>query len=268
MNMKILYVIVLYKCPLIQSKSYLSLLKNREWDTLYIYDNSPSCQDIELENVIYVHDANNRGLSYAYNQAARYAEENHFKWMLILDQDTSFADDALSKYIRAIKEYPSVLLFAPKHKISNGKFLSPTPYHHKTSKLQNSVPTGIVHLLPYAPINSGMLINVGLFWKAGGYDEAVWLDFSDIRFIEKIRKFIDVFYVIDTVCVQDFSVEEIDVPKLKNRFRIFCQCAKACKREHFFDHIDFLYVTAKRCLSLVVRNKNLSFISIYLKTYF
>lgn len=265
--MKILCVIVLYKCKLEDSKSYLSLLQNKN-ETIFVYDNSPLSQKVHTDNIVYIHDSQNRGLGKAYNMAAKYAKDNHFKWMLILDQDTSFTDDALPKYVKAIEENPSILLFVPKHKISNGKFLSPTPYHHKTSKLQDNVPTGIVKLLPYAPINSGMLINIDLFWKAGGYDEAVWLDFSDIRFIEKVRKLIDVFYVVDTVCIQDFSVDETDMARLKNRFRIFCQCAKACKRERFGDYVDYLYVTAKRCLSLVVKNKNLSFISIYFKTYF
>lgn len=265
--MKILCVIVLYKCKLENSKSYRSLLQDKDI-TIFAYDNSPTPQDVNIKNVIYVHDSRNSGLGVAYNKAAQYAKCEHIEWLLLLDQDTFFPYNALLKYIKAIEENPSILLFAPKHKISNGKFLSPTPYYHKTSKLQDNVPTGIVKLLPYAPINSGMLINVDLFWKAGGYDEAVWLDFSDIRFIEKVRTLIDAFYVIDTVCIQDFSVDETDVTKLKNRFRIFCQCAKACKRERFWDNVDYLYVTAKRCLSLVVKNKNLSFISIYLKTYF
>lgn len=264
----ILIVIVLYKCKLNESKTYNSLIGGRTDVNIFIYDNSPYSQEIHQSNVIYQHDPNNRGLSYAYNTAAKYAQNHKCKWILILDQDTTFENDALSKYIEAITKYPSISLFAPIHKISNGKYISPTKYFHRTSKPSDSVPKGIIPLLPYAPINSGMLIRLETFWQAGGYENSVWLDFSDIQFIEKIRKVIDSFYVIDTTCIQDFSVLNSDIEKQKRRFQIFCQCARACKHESIKDHIDYLYVTVKRCISLVIKNKSLSFISIYLNNYF
>lgn len=264
----ILFVIVFYKCTLNESRTYNSLIRGRTDISIFIYDNSPYSQNINQPNIIYQHDPNNRGISFAYNMAANYAQEHQYKWILILDQDTTFENNALSKYLEAITKYPSISLFAPTHKISNGKFISPTKYFHRTSKPANSVPQGIVPLLPYAPINSGMLIKLDAFWQAGGYEDSVWLDFSDIQFIEKIRKVIDYFYVIDTTCIQDFSVLNSDIESQKHRFSIFCQCAKACKRKSIKDHIDYLYVTAKRCISLVIKNKNLSFISIYLNNYF
>lgn len=264
----ILFVLVLYNCKLEDSKSYQTLLKGDKNLSIFVYDNSPQSQRITLPNVIYVNNPSNPGLGIAYNTAAKYAKQNEFEWILILDQDTTFENDALSKYIEAIIKYPSISLFAPIHKISNGKYISPTKYFHRTSKPADSVPKGIVPLLPYAPINSGMLIRIDTFWQAGGYEDSVWLDFSDIQFIEKIKKIIDYFYVIDTTCIQDFSVLNSDIESQKHRFSIFCQCAKACKRKSIKDHIDYLYVTAKRCISLVIKNKNLSFISIYLNNYF
>lgn len=263
----ILFVLVLYNCKLTDSKSYNTFLKKNNKLSIYVYDNSPYKQQITLPNIKYIHNPSNPGLGTAYNTAAKYAIAKHYKWIMILDQDTTFPQNALQQYLNAINEHPSILLFAPKHKITNGKYLSPTPYYHKTSKLQNSAPTGVIKLLPYAPINSGMLINLSLFIKAGGYDEKVRLDFSDIRFIEKARKVIDTFYVVNTTCLQDYSGNETNIAKLKNRFRIFCQCAKACERKSVKDSIEYFYATFKRCMSLSIKNVDLSFITIFIQNY-
>lgn len=45
--MKILCVIVLYKCKLENSKSYQSLLQNNE-ETIFVYDNSPISQEVHV----------------------------------------------------------------------------------------------------------------------------------------------------------------------------------------------------------------------------
>ena len=70
--MKILCVIVLYKCKLEDSKSYQSLLRDKDI-TIFAYDNSPTPQEVNVKNVIYVHDSQNSGLGVAYNKAAQYA---------------------------------------------------------------------------------------------------------------------------------------------------------------------------------------------------
>ena len=59
------------------------------------------------------------------------------------------------------------------------------------------------------------MVNVDAFYKAGGYDEKVILDFSDIRFMEKFQKIYPEFYAIrEVVCLQEFSIEERDFNKL------------------------------------------------------
>ena len=85
--MKILCVIVLYKCKLEDSKSYQSLLRDKDI-TIFAYDNSPTPQEVNVKNVIYVHDSQNSGLGVAYNKAAQYAKCEHFEWLLLLDQET------------------------------------------------------------------------------------------------------------------------------------------------------------------------------------
>ena len=107
--MKILCVIVLYKCKLENSKSYQSLLQNNE-ETIFVYDNSPISQEVHGENIVYIHDSQNGGLSVAYNKAAQYARCNRFDWLLLLDQDTTFQKGAIEYYIKAINEFPDIKL--------------------------------------------------------------------------------------------------------------------------------------------------------------
>ena len=264
-NGKILFVIVLYKSIYYRTNTYISFLKDIK--NLYIYDNSPSSQNISGDNIVYIHDPNNSGLSVAYNNAAKYAQQNGYKWVLLLDQDTTFEDKAIEKYLEAIEQNPDIKLFAPKHKIESGLYISPTKYHCKFSHPTKSVKTGITLFSEACPINSGMLIDVDAYWKVGGYDNEVILDFSDIRFIEKFRKYYDTFYIIDSTCIQNFSVNETDKDKLLNRFVVFCKCAKVCHRNNIVDSVQYFIVTLKRCVSLTLQTKSFSFIKTYIKSY-
>lgn len=266
--MKILYVIVLYKCNLTGSKSYLSLLEKHPNEFIYIYDNSPEGQVVERDNVIYIHDSKNSGLGVAYNKAAKYAKENGYEWLLIMDQDTTFPPNTLANYKEAIHENPEIMLFAPIHKIAANIYISPTHYRFKTSHPESRARTGLLLFKDAAPINSGMLINVEAFYKVGGYDEEVILDFSDIRFIEKFRKYYSSFYAIGKiVCLQDFSMNEQDINKLMTRYKIYLKCALACKREHFHDHFFYLYITSRRTMKWTLRTRSLSFLKTYITHY-
>lgn len=266
-NKQILAVIVLYKCILKESASYQTLLKESDLD-LYVYDNSPNRQDIDLRNVKYVHDAKNSGLSVAYNRAAEYALLNGYQWLLLLDQDTTFPFGSLDLYLSAMLKYPDIQMFAPVHRIKTGKYISPTHYFCKGSRPTKKLFNGILSFEQVSPINSGLLISLSSFYNVGGYDEKVVLDFSDIRFIEKYKKKYSCFYVIPgIVCLQDFSIEEHNVEKLMNRFQIFLNCALACKRESVFDRFGYLYVTAKRAIHLVLLTRKLMFLKIYISSY-
>lgn len=262
----ILFVIVLYKSNYKETKTYVSLLKKYN-KQIYIYDNSPTPQDIHYKNIIYIHDPKNSGLSVAYNKAAQYAKDNGYKWILLLDQDTTFEDGAIEKYIEAIKNNPDIKLFAPKHKIKSGLYISPTKYYLKYSRPSKKVQTGLTKFSKASPINSGMLINVNAYWEVGGYDNEVTLDFSDIRFIEKFKNNYNSYYIIDSTCIQDFSVDEIDTNKLLNRYIIYCKCAKACYRQNMIDSIAYFFVVFKRCISLLIQTKNISFLKAFINYY-
>ena len=209
--MKILCVIVLYKCKLEDSKSYQSLLRDK---------------DITIF-------AQNSGLGVAYNKAAQYAKCEHFEWLLLLDQDTIFSYKAMDIYMKSIMDYPYIKMFVPIHQIADGRYISPARYICKGSHPIHTMKSGLLKFKVAAPINSGVMVNVDAFYKAGGYDEKVILDFS----------------------------------KLMVRYKIFLQCALACKREYWGDYFSYFFVTAKRTLRLLWQTGQFSFVNVYITNY-
>ena len=265
----VLFVLVLYRCNLSSSKTFQTLIKEEKL-ALFIYDNSPTPSDdwVKYQGMTqYVSDPSNSGLSAAYNKAANYAKLHGFKWIMLLDQDTSFTPDALDVYEKAVNEHTDIEMFVPKHILTNGKYISPTKYLFKTSYPQKKVKEGRLTFKEACPINSGILVSTKSFFEAGGYDDDVVLDFSDIRFIEKYRKHHKLFCCINVVCIQDFSINEGNPQKLMGRFNLFLKSAKACKRENLGDSMAYMFVTLKRALRLTFQTQDLSFITSYFRDY-
>ena len=266
----ILFVVVIYNIPLTESKSYLTLLEQDgvSQADIFVFDNSPYQQKATLTVGKYVSDPSNGGLSKAYNCAAEYAQSHGYKWLLILDQDTTFPANALCAYQKAMAEHPDVEMIVPQHRISTGQYMSPTKYCMKTSHLQDTVPTGMVSFKDAAPINSGMLVSVASFVKAGGYDEQVWLDFSDIRFIEKYQRHYTHFYVMpDVVCTQNFSATDTDPERIFKRFRIYLSCAANYPKDSFADALAMFITTLRPTLSRTLKTRSMCFLQSWWNIY-
>ena len=98
MNKQLLFVIVIYNLDFHQSSTYQTLLLPHSDIPTYIIDNSLYSQIVQDSNVIfYSHHPDNPGVSFAYNEAAKYAKENGYEWMLLLDQDTHFPNGILQE---------------------------------------------------------------------------------------------------------------------------------------------------------------------------
>lgn len=216
-NLDILFVLVLYKIKLEQSATFLSLLNSLnsiEFSMdLLVYDNSPDITDYSVinepkVNVIYIADTTNSGVSKAYNTGAGIAAKMNKKWIILLDQDTTFPIHALQQYLSAINKYPHEKLFAPIMIANQNTIISPCYFKFMRGFSANHVDTGINTLEKFSLINCGMCINVDAFNKNGGYNERIRLDFSDHDFIRRFRKTVgDRFIVIDLTVFHSLSSE-------------------------------------------------------------
>lgn len=265
MKNRVLLCIVLYKVKLLQSKTYLSFVQSN-YVRLFVYDNSPEKQTINRPNTIYTHDPSNRGLSVAYNAAAKYAKENGYKWLLLLDQDTDFSNISIDDYAQAISDYPDVKLFAPKVNCG-AKFMSPAKVWNKMMFLQDIVPTGQISLSKYSLINSGICVNVDAMIECGGYNEKVFLDYSDFEFLERLKKLYPIAFVIDKEISQNLSVLSDDKSTTINRYSLFCRSVKHCERQKASDTFWFFVLVFKRGLSICVKKKTLKPIKIFITEY-
>ena len=251
------------------SETYKTLLFNQGADLL-VYDNSPVPQSIPADysgHIEYVHDPANGGISIAYNYAAKFAKDHGHKWLLLLDQDTLFPSGAMSSYIDALNNHTQISMFVPKVKNSDGRYISPTKYMLKTSRPVKKAREGVIPFSKACPINSGIMVSVDSFLEAGGYDEKVTLDFSDIRFIEKYKKTQEYFFCMNIICLQNYSINEKDENKLLSRYKVFLKCAKHCKRETLWDDCGYLFTTLKRTIRLTICTRNVVFLKTYYHNY-
>lgn len=267
---KILYVIVLYGCRLEESTAFKTLLFSHRdvYKDVFVYDNSPNSQTTTINVGQYICDTRNGGLGKAYNTAFRYAMQKGYQWMLLTDQDTFFPTNAKDCYKKAIDEHPLCPMIVPRHAIISGKYISPTPYRMYTSHICKSTPIGITKFSDVCPINSGILLTVESFSRVGGYAENIWLDFSDIAFIEKYRKTYPKFYIMDNMtCLQNFSGIETDKEKVFHRFCIYLECAHNFRKEVSGTFLSLTLTTLRPTLSRTLKERTLRYLEAYWNYY-
>jgi len=270
------FVIVLYNCLIEASDSFRSITKSmlhsKKQALLFIFDNSLRHQEVHYNDITvwseikYVHCPENAGLGVGYNYGAFFAEEKHCQWIVLLDQDTEFALDYIEKLDDALNKFPNIKLFAPILRLPDGQPFSPTRYKHKRGYQVELMP-GTYSFYKYLPVNSGMAINVASFLEVGGYDPLIKLDFADFQFIERFRLKHLYFHLLDTIGIQDFSNNEKDISKLKTRFKIYCQCAKKCKKSGTLDIVAYTYSVLRHTIGLIFKTKNVSFLRIFISDY-
>lgn len=225
----LLVVIVLFRRKPEQSIAYSSLQTAfkilPQVPELLIYDNSPDSASTN-DAMTYIHDPQNSGVSRAYNTASVRAGARSKKWMIFLDHDTRVEPALFQKLADATSKHPKSLAFVPR--LTDEKGLV-SPFYFASAKGRRiKVTTVTLPLDKYRFINSGLLISHSAFVAAGGYDENIPLDFSDICFGERLKKVTDHFRIIDITLSHGFSDnEKIPVEAALARFGFFCTGAMA-----------------------------------------
>jgi len=256
---KTMAILVLYKSKLSESESYLSLTKslvsiNAKMD-IVVYDNSPTPMMTESDSISdnwrfhYVHDKTNAGVSKAYNEGLRVAKKLNRKWLLLLDQDTFFPENAFVEYTKAVQDNPDIYLFAPKV-ISNNRIISPCRYFLNKGYSLRKIKPGTHKFHITSLVNSGMLIHVEAFERSGGYNEKIRLDFADHGFIGRYKANYSNFAVINLRCFQNFSGKQrLTLDSALARFALYCEGARN-KAVNKLDCFVLMVVTILRTIKL------------------
>jgi GT2 family glycosyltransferase len=211
----IFIVIVLYKTDLSKSKTIESLSQCLGTDVgLMVYDNSPHRQyagdsfKFKNFNVRYYHDADNKGLTPAYNLALHLATKYGNHWLLLLDQDTYFSReycDAVES-INSIQFEADVVAIVPNViSIHDGKPISPSKMYCGGLSRPLKRSSGIISSR-ISGINSGSILNVAYLNSVGGFSRDYSLDMVDHWYFRQIYRSLKKVYVLDALVMQDLSV--------------------------------------------------------------
>lgn len=142
------------------------------FETVYVYDNSVNNNyDMirQFNNIVYLHNGKNDGISIAFNKIAKLA--NGFDFLFALDQDTEIRQSQIIK----LKKYIS------DHFNSNIGIYCPDIYFGEKSTSSFSVED-----VDFT-ITSCSMINISIFKKINGYDEKIFLDGVDRDFCFRLR---------------------------------------------------------------------------------
>lgn len=205
--MKVVILIVLYKTPILESKSVLSFIGQKYSDMtsqLVIWDNSPNpanSSDLEksrthLGMFDYISTPENTWLSKVYNTIVATYE---FDFILLLDQDSLFPEDYLQTLCKKSNEFPKIKLFLPLVK-NDGRLVSPGSFQFFKGKHWRESVTGVMSSRKVVAITSGMFISSEFFENYQyKFDERLSLYAIDTKFMLDFQKFNEDLCVIEQI---------------------------------------------------------------------
>lgn len=273
--------IVIYRMLYHESKSFRTLTESiRQYAgssnpvDIIIYDNSENplspigselTDNLPFIRVHYRSNPSNPGIGYAYNRMSEMATSMGAEWMVILDQDTEFPLIAFAGYMEAISRRPDAKLKAPVLKVGSTIF-SPSRLVCFKSIPLSSIRYGVRSLRGLTCANSGLAVELSVFNKIGGYSEMLKLDFADLEFVERLKRFIDSMEVLPFSCNHDFSNEEVDKVAVNKRFLIYKKDLYNFPARSRWEKLNLLLVGYLHALKLSWRFKDVQFVIQFMKS--
>ena len=145
-----------------------------ELDRLYIIDNSEeSHRDLfTMKKAKYIKNDENKGIGFALNQAAQFANEEGYRYLLTMDQDSRFEAEGLKKMKEEITtgDYENDAIFTPLH-VTNSQSINHTI---ETDQL--------------VVMTSGNILDLNIFREVGGMKDWFFIDGIDQEYCLNIRK--------------------------------------------------------------------------------
>jgi len=262
---RIFPIVVIYKIQLADSTAYQKFLSCLTLDAFMVYDNSPEdfLQNMSLmpANAVYVRDKENGGLSVAYNRAAVYAREHGYDKLLLLDEDTAFPVE-MFRQMQAC----SAAVCVPRILLKNGSCFSPSCWRGGRVRGVDLQP-GEHPLSRYLLINSGLCVSLDAFFRAGGYNEKVRLDFADFQFVIRLRRVEQSFTLLDCEARQDFSNEKTCHAQLHARFLKYLDGARNLEECTLAERLKIAWLVCLHTLALTKRTRRADYIRSFLSSF-
>jgi rhamnosyltransferase len=150
-------------------------------NALIIWDNTPDQENDFFQSIIQVYGekiqvmstGKNEGIGYALNKAAQWGINNHYDYLLTMDQDSHFADDNFVYYLKMIEKakYSDVAVYTPLVCTQSEK---PSAFEGDFLELK-------------ACLTSGSIMPLTVFDKIGFFNEAFFIDAIDHEICSRAR---------------------------------------------------------------------------------
>ncbi|MFD3408623.1 hypothetical protein SKC37_08135 [Aquirufa sp. HETE-83D] len=159
----------------IYNSDYQDVFKNiytylPELDRLYIFDNSDNGSDNELiynsisEKVVYVSFLDNMGIAFALNYFCKIAILDGYKYLLTMDQDSSFSIGDFKDYLTELSVIDDLTAI-----------IAPLYFGEDSDN--------------YQFYTSGSIINLNIWNQVSGFDENLFIDEVDGDFTFRVLQF-------------------------------------------------------------------------------
>ncbi len=254
MKSNIFALIVIYNKNCNDSISYCCL-KNIKGLNIIVCDNSISDyrnKDIvSADDNIYINMEGNKGLSKAYNKAITHLK-NEIGVVCLFDDDTEIPVEYFNE-LRSLIKNQEWDICLPKVYYEKG-MMSPVQLKRYAVKKVNKVEE--INTKYIAGINSGMVVKLTLY-ENYKYDENLFLDFVDYKFIMDMRKKNVKIIVMKTKLKQLFSKDDNDKNSSKIRYNIKKTDLKYFYRSNFVSKLYCTYLLMKLKVGLVIKFKDL-----------
>lgn len=160
-------------------------------EKIIIVDNSSFSNEFMLErfnNIVYIPLLDNLGIAKALNVGCDKALEYGFEWCMTMDQDSVWQEDQLEKYIKLVENNISEknVSFAPNLILPKGG-----------TSILGDIKRAFLHKEfvyiayltehPNKVIASGNIINLNVYKKVHGFNEALFIDQVDFEFCYKLK---------------------------------------------------------------------------------
>ncbi|MCF0042528.1 glycosyltransferase [Dyadobacter fanqingshengii] len=268
-DVRVLVLIVLYKCRPHECHTIVSLSKQKESANLnvryIVWDNSPAgldksdCERLQtLLPCEYISTPVNTGLAKLYNTVV---SSNDFDYIILLDQDSNLPDTYFYSLSNAIQENPALNLFLPL--VMNGeRIVSPGNFHFFKGKHWAAPRAGVIKAKNIIGVTSGMTINKKYFNKTGyKFDERLILYGIDTKFLLDYASREKELYVLDSVIAHNSALwSKTSADDLLPRFRNFQKAWQIILSDRpFAQFLNYIFALYSR-LKLSLKYRDVRFI--------
>lgn len=255
MRKNIYAVIVVYNKNCDESITY-NCLKDVNGINIILCDNSDpgfnNKNKLNPDDKIYIDMQGNKGLSKAYN-AAISTIKDYEGYVCLFDDDTTVTSNYFDE-LKSLIDNNKSDIYLPI--VSNSKgIMSPVQFRKYHIRRFDNISNIKYEYL--AGINSGMAINLALF-KNYQYDENMFLDFIDYKFILDMRNRDAKLHVMNAEIIQSFSIETNDITSAKKRFKIKKKDLRYFYKDGLLLRLYYFYLITRLKLGLLLRYKSLS----------